>query len=206
MPMKPAAPVVVSVVKNENKLATLKSFVEAQLSASGSSSFEITVVARSAASPVAQALRDCAADLVARQISVRAIFICKSAEFATWTSSTDEPAFACAVRWADDARLLDAHEQLVLCGQSAWIGDCMRRDPLKRDAFEQFARSCGLTVSHATRSFERLWAFAKPVAIGAAFHAPRAVVDAAAADIAPPVAPVDALAGSPDAAPVSRRN
>jgi hypothetical protein len=119
------------------------------------------LVARSPDSPVAQALRSHAGRLAATGIRIRAIF------------SEVEPGGAAALaapfalpsecRLACDPRLLAAHEQLVLAPDCAWIGDCMRREPSKRDAYERFAANCLETAVLASRSFERLWRAAVPL-------------------------------------------
>jgi hypothetical protein len=121
------------------------------------------LIARSPDSPVAQALRAHTATLVQTGIRLRAIF------------SEIEPGRAAAAvcvapfsvpsecRIIRDPRLLAAHEQLVLAPDCTWIGDCMRREPSKRDTFERFAPSCTETATHAARSFERLWHIAVPV-------------------------------------------
>ncbi len=62
-----------------------------------------------------------------------------------------------------DPRLLAAHEQLVLAPDRAWIGDCMRREPTKRDTYERFAANAPDVAALATRSFERLWRAAVPM-------------------------------------------
>jgi hypothetical protein len=59
-----------------------------------------------------------------------------------------------------DPRLLDAHEQLAFGDRVAWIGDCMRREPAKRDAYEIYSPECAETAALARRSFERVWTFA----------------------------------------------
>ncbi len=64
------------------------------------------------------------------------------------------------VRQSCDVRLLDGHEQLAIGDRSAWIGDCMRREPLKRDAYESIAGTAPETAALAHRSFDRVWAFA----------------------------------------------
>ena len=71
------------------------------------------------------------------------------------------------LRHAPDVRLLDAHEQLILGPSSVWVGDCMRRDPAKRDAYECYARDSYDTAIWAKRSFDRVWTRARPVRAGA---------------------------------------
>ncbi|MEQ1576200.1 MAG: hypothetical protein ABL894_00975, partial [Hyphomicrobium sp.] len=70
------------------------------------------------------------------------------------------------LRHAPDARLLDAHEQLILGPSSVWVGDCMRRDPAKRDAYECYASDSAETAVWAKRSFDRVWVRAHPVRAG----------------------------------------
>jgi hypothetical protein len=119
------------------------------------------LVARSPESPVAQALRSHAVRLATLGVRVRAIF-----------SEVDpsQPAHLMApfsipseCRLARDPRLLAAHEQLVLSPTRAWVGDCMRREPGKRDALERYAPDCAQTANHATRSFDNLWRATAPI-------------------------------------------
>ena len=67
------------------------------------------------------------------------------------------------VRWARHPRLIEAHEQLVLGPQTCWIGDCMRRDPMKCDAFESYVEGCGEAAGCALVSLERLWIACEPL-------------------------------------------
>ena len=60
-------------------------------------------------------------------------------------------------RMLTDLRFASAHEQLVLGQGRVWIGDCMRRDPAKRDAFEMYHDNHVSTAAHATASFSKLW-------------------------------------------------
>jgi hypothetical protein len=119
------------------------------------------LIARSPDSPVAQALRAHAARLTTLGIRVRAIFTevdaAKPAHQMTPFSVPSE------CRLARDPRLLAAHEQLTLTPTCNWVGDCMRRDPGKRDALERFAPNCAQTGAHAIRSFESLWRATVPV-------------------------------------------
>ncbi len=62
-----------------------------------------------------------------------------------------------------DIRLFDAHEQIVLGPAASWVGDCMRRDPMKRDAYECYAAECSKTAGWARTSHERLWAVCEPM-------------------------------------------
>ena len=117
------------------------------------------LLARSPKSPVAQALRADAQKLAAANVSVRVIF-CEVAAANDETLPFGLPGECRTVR---DPRLLAAHEQLVLAPDRAWIGDCMRREPTKRDTYERFAENAPDVATHATRSFERLWRSATPL-------------------------------------------
>jgi hypothetical protein len=119
------------------------------------------LLARSPGSPVAQALRANAGGLAAANVSVRAIF-CESEPVAAG-AETLPFGLAGEVRIARDPRLLAAHEQLVLAADRVWIGDCMRREPSKRDTYERFAANAPDAAMLAVRSFERLWRAAAPL-------------------------------------------
>lgn len=155
------------VMKHGDKIDSLTSFI-----AAAAVRFEIssdlpriapTLLARSPESPVAQALLTAPAALFSFG-APRIIFT----RLASTPSVPELPdAMALSVnrqfRLLADPRLLDAHEQLVLGTDCCWIGDCMRRDPMKRDAFETFAEGCGVTTGFAIKSFEHLWAIARPI-------------------------------------------
>jgi hypothetical protein len=121
------------------------------------------LIARSPESPVAQALRDHAAVLAKSGIRVRAIF--GEVELGQSAAKVAAAPFALPseCRIVRDPRLLAAHEQLVLAPDCAWIGDSMRREPSKRDAYECFAASSAETATNAARSFEKMWRAAGPV-------------------------------------------
>jgi hypothetical protein len=186
--MKPNGPSAASIVRPDQKLAQMSEFVSAFLMRPRTPGSEITLLARSASSPVAQALRGLGDVIAAKGISVRAI-LTHTAPDATgfsWAGAAGDLPFARRVHLADDPRLLDAHEQLVLDARTSWIGDCLRRDPEKRDAYEMFAADCARTAATAARSFNLLWRATRPLVAVAA----PAVVEADT-DIVPPL-PVDA--------------
>ena len=116
------------------------------------------LIARSPDSPVAQALLSLAPQLAAAGATLRTVF-CEGHPEAETIPLT----FPGECRIARDARLLAAHEQLVLGPTRTWIGDSMRREPTKRDAFERFVMDCQQTARMAIHSFERLWQAAAPV-------------------------------------------
>jgi hypothetical protein len=119
------------------------------------------LIARSPESPVAQALRANAARLSTLGIRVRAIF--SEVDSSNTVHLTAPFSVPSECRLARDPRLLAAHEQLTLTPTCTWVGDCMRRDPGKRDALERFAADCAQTGAHAIRSFESLWRTTLPL-------------------------------------------
>lgn len=110
------------------------------------------LLALSAESPVAVVVNGLMADLSAAGIRVEAVLLRRSG-----TAKLE----GADCRFVTDVRLLDAHEQLVLDRATAWIGDCMRRDPLKRDAYELYSDS-PVAAGHAARSFSQIWRAAGP--------------------------------------------
>ena len=170
MPLRPSARAN-SLIKDE-KEARLKAFVARHLDAvreQGAAAGTVTyrLLALSVESPVARALDALAPDLEAAGIALEVVFV-------RHAKSEANPAMKRAdCRFATDIRLLDAHEQLVLDDTTAWIGDCMRRDPLKRDAYELFCDRCMTTSGNAQRSFAHIWSAAGPKGSLAATPAPR---------------------------------
>jgi hypothetical protein len=170
MQMK-SPPPVPSVVKREDKMETLRTFVKASLlmprAAQSAAGHDITLVARSAESPVARVLASLGSEIAGRGLSVRAIFGYLESEKspAGWSVAGPEIPFSRDLRWAKNQRLFDAHEQLVLGPVTAWVGDCMRRDPARRDAYEQFAAEDARTAQNLITSFSRLWAVSVPLMI-----------------------------------------
>ena len=172
------------------KVSKLSAFIGEDLDSRAAHGMQVTggcylLVARSPESPVAQALRVHAARLAAAGIRVRAIFSeVDSSRPAQLMAPFSMPS---ECRLARDARLLAAHEQLVLTPTRAWVGDCMRREPGKRDALERYAAHCPQTGAHAMRSFESLWRstvplYAMPTLAAALVQRP----DISAAEIAMP--------------------
>ena len=150
-------------VSNGEKIAKLSDFIASDLNSRSAQGLHpaggcYLLLARSVESPVAQALCAHAARLAVSGIRVKVIF--SEADSAVRLPAPFALPSEC--RLARDPRLLAAHEQLVLAPTCAWLGDCMRRDPSKRDAHERFAANCAETATMAIRSFERLWKAAVP--------------------------------------------
>lgn len=177
------------VVRKEEKEGRLKAFVGEYLAlatASASSGDGLTVIARSFESPVVRALAAFRKEIKAAGLSIRAIVVLTEGG----NEEVTELLGSSPTRQGCDPRLLDAHEQLAFGDRVAWIGDCMRREPAKRDAYEIYSPDCAETAALARRSFERVWTFA---------GAGKAVSGPAALPSAPSVEPVEvALAALSD--------
>jgi hypothetical protein len=157
-------------VKREDKESKLKDFIQQGIARRGAASQggpdrgTLLLVARSAESPVAKAVFALSAEIGRSNLALRAIFAnLGSTETARIAEACTESDLDLQIRWARDVRLMDAHEQLVLLPDTSWIGDCMRRDPTKRDAFEASAIDSRETAHRASICFERLWAASEPV-------------------------------------------
>jgi len=155
-----------NVVRKEDKEAYLKEFIQKDISqqtgAAGLAPLRYHLVTLSLASPVAQALAGLANELIQAGITLHIVLARIDGLASSETiESLDRVA---VIRHVTDPRLLDAHEQLVMGSGTLWIGDCMRRDPAKRDAYECYGEGCTEDVAWALRAFEKLWAAAQPIA------------------------------------------
>lgn len=146
-----------NVMPREEKEARLRAFITNHLNvhraagiASGVTTYRL--LALSAESPVARAFAELAPEITAAGISMQAVLTRRDGQ--PMPDGID-------CRFVTDVRVLDAHEQLVLDRATAWLGDCMRRDPLKRDAYEFYSDS-PVTASYASRSFTKIWDAAGP--------------------------------------------
>jgi hypothetical protein len=157
-------------VKREEKETKLKDFIKQAIARQGmdgqgrAARCTLLLVARSADSPVAKAVFALGSEIGASYLALRAIFATLgSTETARIAEACTESDLDLQIRWARDLRLMDAHEQLVLLPDTSWTGDCMRRDPAKRDAYEAFAVDSRETAHRASTCFERLWGASEPV-------------------------------------------
>jgi hypothetical protein len=122
----------------------------------------ILLLAHSLDSPVAMAVENLVLSQPQRITSVRMILTRLETPFmSAGAIPAMRPGVTCRV--LRDPRFLYAHEQVVLGNASVWTGDCMRRDPAKRDCFESFFENDAAAAANAMTSFERLWAIALPV-------------------------------------------
>jgi hypothetical protein len=162
--MRPIPPQI-NVVRKEEKEGKLSEFILRDLAArrENPSAIPLTylMIARSLESPVARALLSACPNASALGIRCRLIVMLDEG-VARGLSACDHIGVIDA-RLGTDLRLLDAHEFLVLGPTTAWIGDCMRRDPSKRDAYEFYSDDAVDAASSAARSFERMWRVSAPV-------------------------------------------
>lgn len=130
---------------------------------------QVTIIARSPASPVIQAMRTLADDLAARRVTVRAVFSDVDPERAlhtAWDVISDLSQgreHSDLIRWASSPGILEAHEQMVLGRKMCWLGDAMRREPGRCDGFDLFDTDAPEKCSLSIRSFAAMWNFATPL-------------------------------------------
>jgi hypothetical protein len=160
-------PALSEVVRASEKKARLEAFVLQQLPALAMShghGFPVAarVVARSFDSPVIQVLEaiEARTDVTG---GLRLDVLIAAAVSPANAEANDRPLYrqvarnGGAILVGSDPRLLEAHEYLILGETGLWIGDCMRRDPAVRDAFEAYGPFSGHALTLAQRSFDRLW-------------------------------------------------
>lgn len=162
--MRIASPSRLMMVARTDKEARLKDFIGDGLAPREEGPADhkcLTVFVRNPDSPVARAL--CAAWSEGRIDDTRIrILICDTnAEEPTATSVLDIP--HAEFRVLADHSFGPAHEQLVVRQSRVWIGDCLRRDPTKRDAFEIYHADDAAIGVFASASFEKLWVRGRPL-------------------------------------------
>lgn len=153
-------PPIIDVVKREDKEGRVTAFILEFLQSAAPADGACLLIARAVTSPVFRAV---AAMAESGQLKAPVRLILSSIEAGDAGGVPAAAQFAETVRLTRNSRLLDAHEQLVLGPHTAWIGDCMRREPEKRDAWECYAAACSETARRAAVSFERLWQMCEPL-------------------------------------------
>jgi hypothetical protein len=128
----------------------------------------VTLIARSPASPPAQALAMNLGRFQPLSIEVRIIlaqigpanalnFLIQA--LSVCCRSTPE----ITIRWAKNRALLDAHERLTLGRTLCWTGDSMRRSEDSRSAIDRVDDGTPAIIAEAHASFEALWCASKPL-------------------------------------------
>lgn len=160
----------IDIVRLEDKEAKLKAFIKAVVERTADTEEPVEdaglvlLIARSVDSPVAKAVASLVREgTLAKPLrTILALMPREDADAATVETfhSLTEGHGGHLIR---DVRLFDAHEQIVLGPAASWVGDCMRRDPMKRDAYECYAADCTKTAGWALTSHQRLWAASEPM-------------------------------------------
>ena len=154
------------VVKKEEKEGKIKDLIKRDIERrsqgnAGDSEPTYLLIARSAESPVAKAIESLAPDLRAAGIHILAVLLSDTS--AAPAALSGLALAGQGLRCLNDVRYLEAHEQLVLGSSTVWIGDCMRRDPSRRDAYECHADDAEPIAACARTSFFRMWRSARPM-------------------------------------------
>lgn len=143
----------------EEREANIRSFIETALAGEPDGRADaILVLALSPESPVAKALLSISNQLADRRLGAAIVFAggATAAKDETWSLSFSAR-FLHEIRLTTHPRVLDAHEQIIVGSQALWYGDCMRRDPWKRDAFASFLPGSPDATRTARATFSRLW-------------------------------------------------
>jgi hypothetical protein len=191
--MTPNAKPRMDVVRREDKETRLKAFILNKLASPATAQADRSwcVIARSMESPVILVLSALSAELQSAGVTIKLLFT-QTPPAASGSAIDPVACLAEEVRYTRDIRLLDAHEQLRLDATTCWIGDCMRREPAKRDAYECYANDCADTSNWSAKAFERLWAFGQPVFVTVAAPALEERATPAADEFPMPAAEVPA--------------
>lgn len=127
---------------------------------------QVTIIARSPASPVIMALVAMSDELKSRDVAVRVVFSDIDPErslHAAWNCVSvlsEGREHSDILRWASQHGILEAHEQVVYGKGMNWLGDAMRREPGRRDGFDIFESGVPEKCVLAEKSFTALWNFA----------------------------------------------
>ena len=191
--MRLEAPPQICVVKKEDKEAKIGRFLRRNVNVENDgekafSASRLLMIARSVESPAARALLQFCSEPGCEHFEVQIILTSEDGLLSLQLGERGDRLSAMKCRLASDIRLLDAHELLVLGPATAWIGDCMRRDPSKHDAYEFYSEDAPEAARTAAKSFERIWMSAQPLTIRGVPAAPMpdvAAISAEAAQAAP---------------------
>ncbi|HEY8194556.1 MAG TPA: hypothetical protein VIF13_05870 [Hyphomicrobium sp.] len=159
--MRISSPTRFMMTAQTDKEARLKDFIAEGLSGLAAGVVgTVTLIVRDSESPVARALGVALSEGLLEASSIKVILASAQIEDGA-PSLRDVAGVEC--RLLKDPRFGASHEQLVIGRTHVWIGDCLRRDPNKRDAFELYHKADAAARMYAAVSFEKLWAHAKPM-------------------------------------------
>lgn len=143
----------------EEREARLKTFIQQAIGACPTARDDaILLVARSPESAVVRVILDLSSELAACGLGARLVLAggAVAREDETWSLSFSGN-FIHEIRLTSSPRILDGHEQIIVGNQAVWFGDCMRRDPSKRDAFSSFAADAPDLARQSRFAFGELW-------------------------------------------------
>lgn len=152
-----------SPAERDRHVEMLSRFIERLAAEPQQQSRGLSLILRSAASPAAQAVIRLTVPLGNAAVAARVVLArLEPAEdlhqlFASLSELSPRQPSNELIRWARNARLLDAHEQVIYGNEMCWSGDPMRRDPNKRNALSLFDEKAGDAVRHGRLAFEALW-------------------------------------------------
>lgn len=153
----------IDIVRLEDKETKLKSFIRTVVEQSAhcdsaSHGQTVLLIARSVESPVAKAVAALVREgTITGPVKAILALVPRQEGDNGFSETLSALVGTQGGRVVRDIRLFDAHEQLVLGPAASWVGDCMRRDPMKRDAYECYAADCSKTAGWARTSFDRFW-------------------------------------------------
>ena len=181
--MRIASPSRLVTMSRTDKEARLRDFIGEAIASRGENPLGeicVTLFVRNPDSPVARALH--AAWSEGRTETARFLILMGD-------TNTDEPSAPSVLDMTDaeyrvlaDPSFAPAHEQLTVGSTHVWIGDCLRRDPAKRDAFEIYHPNDAASSVFAIASFDKLWSRGRPLKLPRAEPLPPEIIAAQADD------------------------
>jgi hypothetical protein len=130
--------------------------------------FQLTLIARSPESPVAQAICRYASEFRQVNALLRTIFgyLTPAEAISNWLDPSSDLYSICpqtSIRWSKNPSLLDAHEQLILGQSMCWSGGSMRQSADRRDVMDLFEDDCPGTAKLGQLAFEAMWAASQAI-------------------------------------------
>jgi hypothetical protein len=162
--MRPKVPPHDHAPQKNDKEKRIERFIRQHLERTGGKESEaLLMVARCCSSPVARALTAAAEAIGARPIVARVVLAAEDCGLEEWLAACPAGVSVEEIRIARNPQLHDAHEQLVLGTTCVWFGDSLRRDPAKRDTYEEYRAGDLAGARRARATFERLWRATEPL-------------------------------------------
>ncbi|MDX2264349.1 MAG: hypothetical protein NW215_05205 [Hyphomicrobiales bacterium] len=146
-----------------------RSYLARGVPENGGRDAHITIIARSAFSPVCRMLCSLAGEFEERGVTAQVILAAPGPVeimrhmFDAARRMNGRAAIAASFRWAQNPSLLDAHEQMTLGAASVWTGDCMRRSADNRNGLDLFEPDSLGSVRLADLAFSAMWMASRPL-------------------------------------------